>query len=141
MENCNNMKTQWEKNHIASRKQKRKPLITNLMKRHENKKRNLIEELNKLEQAMIRHENKIKKQPGTSIRTQTFNNIKRNNQRKQQTLMRNQIQREIERYEMLKKTIQIRRSETSNTYTTNNRQNSRNDLADDIEMQDDNAYR
>ena len=90
---------------------------------------------------MIRHEYKMKNQPGTSIRTQTFNNIKRNNQRRQQTLMRNQIQREIERYEMLKKTIQIRRSETSNTYTTNNRQNSRNDLADDIEMQDDNAYR
>ena len=141
MENCNNMKTQWEKNHITSRKQKRKPLITSLMKKHENKKRNLKEELSKLERAIIRHENKIKNNPGTSIQTQITNNIKRNNQQKHHTLMKNRIQIEIERYEMLKKTIQIRRSETSNSYISNKRQNSRNDLADDIEMQDDDAYR
>ena len=140
MENYDNMKTKWEKNHKESLKQKRKPLIANQMKKHENKKRNLTEELIKLEQAMIRHEYKMKNQPGTSIRTQIINNIKRNNQRRHHKLMKNRIQREIKQYEMLQKTTKIRRSETPNSYITNNRQESRNHLADDIEMQDDDAY-
>ena len=134
------MKPKQEKNDKESIMKKQTPLIVNQMKKHENKKRNLTEEIRKLEQSMIRHEYKMKNQTGTSIRTQIINNIKRNNQRRHHKMMENRIQREIKQYEMLQKTAKMRRPETPNSNTTDNRQDSRNQLANDIEMQTDDAY-
>ena len=134
------MKPKQEKNDKELMMKKQTPLIVKQMKKHEQKKRNLTEEIRKLEQSMIRHEYKMRNQTGTSIRTQIINNIKRKNQRRHHKMMEKRIQREIKEYEMLQKTAKIRRPETPNSKTTDNQQESSIQLENDIEMQTDDAY-
>ena len=140
IEDYDKMKPRQEKSDTELIMNKQTQLIVEQMKKHEQKKKNLTEEKRKLEQSMNRHEYKMRNQTGTSIRTQIINNIKRKNQRRHHKMMENRIQREIKQYEMLQKTAKMRRPETPNSNTTENRQDSSNQLANDIEMQTDDAY-
>ena len=134
------MKPRQEKSDTEFIMKKQTSLIDKQMKKHKQKKKNLKEETRKLKQSMNRHEYKMRNQTGTSIRKQIINNIKRNNQRRHYKRMEKRIQREIKEYEMLQKITKIRRPETPNSKTTDNEQESSNQLENDIEMQTDDAY-